>query len=44
MLEMPRHAMVAGYMIGLLISTGLLLALGNLLRHVIITRKPHAGG
>jgi urease accessory protein len=44
MLEMPHHAMVAGYVTGLLISTGLLLALGNLLRHVVITRKPHAGG
>jgi urease accessory protein len=43
MLEMPHHVMVAGYIIGLLVSTGLLLALGNLLRHVIITRKPHAG-
>ena len=41
-LEMPRHAMVAGYAIGLLISTGLLLALGTMLRHVVITRKPHA--
>jgi hypothetical protein len=36
--------MVAGYVTGLLISTGMLLALGNLLRHVVITRKPHAGG
>ena len=44
MLEMPASAMVAGYVTGLLISTGLLLALGNLLRHVVITRKPHAGG
>jgi len=44
MLEMPRHAMVAGYATGLLISTGLLLALGTMLRHVVITRKPHAGG
>jgi len=43
-LEMPQQVMVAGYMTGLLISTGLLLALGNLLRHVVITRKPHAGG
>ena len=43
-LEMPHQGMVAGYVIGLLISTGLLLALGNLLRHVVITRKPHAGG
>ena len=42
-LEMPAHVMVAGYVTGLLISTGLLLALGNLLRHVVITRKPHAG-
>jgi urease accessory protein len=44
MLEMPHQAMVAGYVTGLLISTGLFLALGNLLRHVVITRKPHAGG
>jgi urease accessory protein len=44
MLEMPHQAMVAGYVTGLLISTGMLLALGNLLRHVVITRKPHAGG
>jgi urease accessory protein len=43
-LEMPPQAMLAGYITGLLISTGLLLALGNLLRHVVITRKPHAGG
>jgi len=43
-LEMPHQVMVAGYVTGLLISTGLLLALGNLLRHVVITRKPHAGG
>jgi urease accessory protein len=42
-LEMPGQMMVAGYITGLLISTGLLLALGNLLRHVVITRKPHAG-
>jgi len=43
-LEMPHQVMVASYMTGLLLSTGLLLALGNLLRHVVITRKPHAGG
>jgi urease accessory protein len=43
-LEMPHQVMLAGYMTGLLISTGLLLALGSLLRHVVITRKPHAGG
>jgi urease accessory protein len=42
-LEMPGQAAVAGYIIGLLISTGLLLALGSLLRQVVITRKPHAG-
>ena len=42
-LEMPGQVMVAGYLTGLLISTGLLLALGSLLRHVVITRKPHAG-
>lgn len=42
-LEMPYQVMVAGYVTGLLISTSLLLALGNLLRHVVITRKPHAG-
>jgi len=43
LLEMPRHAMVAGYATGLLISTGLLLALGTMLRHVVISRKPHGG-
>ena len=43
MLEMPPQTMVAGYITGLLISTGLLLALGNLLRHVVITRKPYTG-
>ena len=43
-LEMPHQTMVAAYITGLLISTGLLLALGNLARHVVITRKPHAGG
>jgi len=42
-LEMPQQVVVAGYMTGLLISTGLLLALGSLLRQVVITRKPHAG-
>jgi urease accessory protein len=42
-LEMPGQVMVAGYIIGLLISTGLLLALGSLLRQVVITRKPHTG-
>ena len=42
-LEMPGEVLVAGYIIGLLISTGLLLALGSLLRQVVITRKPHAG-
>lgn len=44
MLEMPRHAMLAGYTTGLLISTGLLLSLGAMLRHVVVTRKPHTGG
>jgi urease accessory protein len=41
--EMPVQGIVASYIIGLLISTGLLLALGSLLRHVVITRKPHGG-
>jgi len=42
-LEMPGQVMLAGYIIGLLISTGLLLVLGSLLRQVVITRKPQAG-
>jgi urease accessory protein len=41
MLGMPVSASVAGYGTGLLFATGLLLSLGTLLRHVMLTRKPH---
>ena len=41
MLEMPAHAAVTGFAIGLLVATGVLLALGLLLRGVITTRRPH---
>ena len=41
-LEMPGLTTVTGYMIGLLLSTGLLMMLGLILRQVVITRKPHA--
>ncbi|MDH3900744.1 MAG: HupE/UreJ family protein [Gammaproteobacteria bacterium] len=41
MLEMPSAASVTGYAAGLLFSTGLLLALGVIIRQVIITRKSH---
>jgi len=41
MLEMPVTATAAGYIIGLLFSTGLLLMLGLMLRQVVVTRKPH---
>ena len=39
-LEMPTA--VTGYIIGLLLSTGLLLILGTILRQVVVTRKPHS--
>ena len=42
MLEMPVPATAAGYIIGLVFSTGLLLMLGLMLRQVIATRKPHS--
>ena len=42
MLEMPVLATAAGYVIGLLFSTGLLLLLGLILRQVVVTRKPHS--
>jgi urease accessory protein len=39
MLEMPVTAM--GYIVGLLLSTWLMLMLGLILRQVVVTRKPH---
>jgi len=40
MLEMPAPA--TGYIVGLIISTGLMLMLGLILRQVMVTRKPHS--
>lgn len=42
MLGMPAPVTAMGYMFGLLISTGLLLMLGLILRQVVVTRKPHS--
>ena len=42
MLEMPVPVTASGYIIGLLLSTWLLLMLGLILRQVIVTRKPHS--
>jgi len=42
MLEMSSPANATGYIFGLLLSTGLLLMLGLILRQVVITRKPHS--
>jgi urease accessory protein len=39
MLEMPVP--VTGYIVGLLLSTWLMLMLGLILRQVVVTRKPH---
>ncbi len=41
MLEMPANAEHAGFAIGLLLSTGVLLGLGLILRQVVVTRWPH---
>jgi len=40
-LEMPAAATLGVYTTGLMFSTTLLLSLGTLLRHVMLTRKPH---
>lgn len=40
MLEMSAPG--TGYVVGLLLSTGLLLVLGTIIRQVVITRKPHS--
>ena len=42
MLEMSVPVTASGYIIGLLLSTWLLLMLGLILRQVIVTRKPHS--
>ena len=42
MLEMPATAAATGYIIGLLLSTTLLLLLGGMLRQVVTARKMHS--
>ena len=39
-IEIPPSAALAGYALGLLLSTGLLLALGIILRQVMMARRP----
>lgn len=41
MLEMPAAVAATGYIVGLMISTGLLLMVGLILKQVVATRKPH---
>jgi urease accessory protein len=41
MLEMPVPVTAMGYIVGLLLSTWLMLMLGLILRQVVVTRKPH---
>jgi urease accessory protein len=41
MLEMPAVVTATGYIIGLILSTGMLLMVGLILRQVVETRKPH---
>jgi len=40
-LEMPATVTLVLYATGLMFATALLLSLGTLLRHVLLTRKPH---
>jgi len=42
MLQLPAAAAATGYIIGLMLSTALLLMTGLVLRQVVATRKPHA--
>jgi len=42
MLEIPALTTVTGYMVGLSLSTGLLMMLGLILRQMVVTRKPHS--
>ena len=41
-LEMPAPVAAAGYVLGLMLSTWLLMMLGLILRQVVMTRKPHS--
>jgi urease accessory protein len=41
MLEMPANAALTGFVIGLLVSTAVLLTLGLMLRQVVATRRRH---
>ncbi|MCK5382393.1 MAG: HupE/UreJ family protein [Gammaproteobacteria bacterium] len=41
MLEIPAAVTATGYIIGLILSTGMLLMVGLILRQVVETRKPH---
>ena len=42
MLEIPALLTITGYIIGLLLSTGLLLMLGTIIRQVVVTHVPAA--
>lgn len=42
MAGMPAGVPVAGYALGLVLATGVLLLIGQMVRHVVLTRRPHA--
>jgi urease accessory protein len=42
LLQMPTHAGMGGFALGLLLSTGVLMIFGLILRQVMVTRRPHA--
>jgi urease accessory protein len=39
---LPADAAPAGYALGLVLATGVLLVVGQMLRHVVHTRRPHS--
>lgn len=43
LLQTPAHAGMGGFALGLLLSTGVLMIFGMILRQVVATRRPHAG-
>ena len=42
LLQVPAHVGVGGFALGLLLSTGVLMIVGLILRQVMTTRRPHA--
>lgn len=42
MAGMPAGVPLAGYAAGLLLATAVLLVIGQMIRHVVVTRRPHS--